>query len=59
MAGTGVALPASLTWNELAAPTTWALVTMSPCSSNTMPEPRSRVVVICTTEGNTLATTDT
>src|ERR671931_469423 len=35
--------------------TTWALVTMSPWSSKTTPEPRPSGVLIWTTEGSTLA----
>src|SRR2546429_3424392 len=47
----------SLTCTFLAVPTTCAFVTMSPCLSNTTPEPSPCDVVICTTEGSTLATT--
>src|SRR5260221_12762962 len=42
------------TLNFLTVPTTWALVTMSPCRSKTTPEPVALPAVISTTEGKAL-----
>ena len=47
----------SVTWKVVAEPTTCAFVTMWPCSSSTMPEPRPSLVVICTTDGLVVCTT--
>ena len=59
VAGTGVGLPASRTWNVAAASTTCALVTMLPSVSRITPDPSPRSVVICTTDGSTRCTTET
>src|SRR5580704_12679489 len=57
-AAANVLLPlGSLTRTSLAEPTTCALVTISPSASKTTPEPSPSGVVICTTEGSTVATT--
>jgi hypothetical protein len=40
-------------WNEVAAPTTCALVTIWPAVSYTTPEPRPDAVLISTTDGST------
>ena len=52
-AGSGFAEPARTTWNEVAEPTTCALVTMWPAVSYTTPEPRPDAVLISTTDGST------
>src|SRR5215472_481134 len=45
------------TCSAVAVPTTCALVTMSPLVSYTTPDPDPELVVICTTDGSTRATT--
>jgi hypothetical protein len=53
----GAVSPATWTWNSLALPATWALVTMFPDLSSTTPEPSPSGVRIRTTEGSTWRTT--
>ena len=46
-----------MTWKLVEPATTWALVTMWPSRSKTMPEPSPRELRICTTDGEAAFTT--